>query len=443
MLPAPGSCHWNTASLKVRNVAGQVHEGAMRGCCEQVLLWLTESRIVDPEPSKGVRMSQMRRMSLVVGVSLATLASAALAIAQNSSGSGSGVNPATRNVQRQMVPGSTRGVEQAPAAALPPDTPVVTLKGVCEAAKRSEGQVCNTVITREQMDQIVARLAESSPQASHKQLAINYVRVLAASQLAEDRKLQRTPAVAAELLKRKGFGRIEVLAKAFYDQIEEAAANAPLAELQQYYANHASEFEEGEVLRLSLPASGATRNGMRLDPAIVKSEADALRKLAVVGYDFDQLQAQVYQDLGIAQPPPPTRLTMARRNSMPEDQAKVFDLPPGEVTPVIESFTRLVILKLVSKRIATFESVLPEIRDRLKQERLKQEIDAAYKSVSAEFNLQYVGLSAQPALFVLQGMSSLASAATSPDQRKGATSRRRMATNVAPTTMSPQGQSRR
>jgi hypothetical protein len=387
-------------------------------------------------------MRQMRRMSLVVVVSAAILAFAVVAIAQNSSGSGSAVNPAT-NMHRQMVPGSTPAVERAPApAALPSDTPVVTLKGVCAPAKRSEGQDCNTVITREQMDRIVARLAENSPQASHKQLAINYVRVLAASQLAEDRRLQRTPAVAAELLNRKEFGRIEVLAKAFYSQIEEAAANAPLADLQQYYANHPSEFEEGEVLRLSFPASGPTRNGMRLEPAIVQTEADALRKLAVAGYDFDQLQVQAYHDLGIVQPPPPTRLTMARRNSMPEDQAKVFDLPPGEVTPVIESFTRLAILKLVSKRIATFESVLPEIRDDLKQERLKQEIDAATKSVSAEFNLQYLGMSAQPALFVLQGVPSLTSAATSPDQRKAATSRRRMATSIAPNTMSPQGQSR-
>jgi len=193
---------------------------------------------------------------------------------------------------------------------------------------------------------------------------------------------------------------------------------------------------------LSFPASGPTRNGMRLEPAIVQTEADALRKLAVDGYDFDQLQVQAYHDLGIVQPPPPTRLTMARRNSMPEDQAKVFDLPPGEVTPVIESFTRLVILKLVSKRIAPFESVLPEIKDDLKQERFRQEIDAATKSVSAEFNLQYLGMSAQPALFVLQGVPSLTSAATSPDQRKAATSRRRMATSIAPNTMSPQGQSR-
>jgi hypothetical protein len=384
-------------------------------------------------------MSQMRRMSLLVAVDVAMLAIAVPAIAQNSSGSGSAVNRATTNMHRQMVPHSPSAVEQAPAPeALPPDTPVVTLKGVCEPAKQSESRDCKTVITREQMDQIVAQLIKSSPQASHKQLAINYVRILAASQLAEDRKLEKTPAVAAELLQQRGFGRIEVLAKAFYRQIEEASANAPMAELQQYYANHSSEFEEGEVLRLSFPESGLMSNGMRLNRAIVKTEADGVRNLAAAGYDFDQLQAQVYHDLGITQPPSPTRLTMARRNSMPEEQAKVFDLQPGEVTPVIESYSKLVILKLASKRVATFESVLPEIRDSLKQERLKQEIDATYESVSADFNLQYLGLSAQPTLFVLQGVPSLGLATAPPGQRKRAPAHRRTTTNTSPTTLPPQ-----
>jgi hypothetical protein len=104
--------------------------------------------------------------------------------------------------------------------------------------------------------------------------------------------------------------------------------------------------------------------------------------------------------------------------------------------------TQLVILKLVSKHIATFESVLPEIKADLKQERLRQELESASKSVTADFNLQYLGMSAQPALFTLQSNTqSSVHAATTPDQRKRTTSRRRMATNTAPTTMPPQTQS--
>ena len=178
---------------------------------------------------------------------------------------------------------------------------------------------------------------------------------------------------------------------------------------------------------------------MRWNGAMMKTEADGLRNRAVLGYDFDQLQAQAYSDLGIAEPLPPTRMAMARRNSMPEDQAQVFDLQTGEITPVIESYTKLVILKLVSKRIAPFESVLPEIKADLEQKRLKQELEKASKSVTADFNLQYLSVRAQPALFTLHGDMQSLNAATAPNQQRRM-ARRPMATNTAPAAMPPQTQ---
>ncbi|PYT96263.1 MAG: hypothetical protein DMG38_24475 [Acidobacteria bacterium] len=376
----------------------------------------------------------MRRVLL----NAALLACVTPAMAQNSNSSGTAANRATAKTNRQVVGSPTQAVKQAPTAVeLPAETPVVTIKGVCDPGKESDSQDCKTVITRGQMDQIVERMAPGTPPASQPQFAIKYVRMLAAAKLAEDRKLEDNPVVAAELQKKVGPGRADVLAKAFYQQMEEAAANATDSELRQYYAEHPSEFEEGEVLRLSLPTSEYSRNGMRWDRALLKTEADGLRSRAVAGYDFDQLQVQAYTDLGIPQPPPPTRLTMARRNSIPEVQAQVFDLQAGEVTPVIESYTKLVFLKLVSKHTATFESVLPDIKAAVKQKRLEQELEKASKSVTADFNLQYLGMHAQPALFTLHpDMQSLANAAT-PDQRRRV-SRRPMARNTAPATVPPQ-----
>jgi hypothetical protein len=370
----------------------------------------------------------------------ALLACVTSAMAQNSSSSQTAANRATTKTNRQVVGSPTQAVKDAPTAVeLPAETPVVTIKGVCDPGKKSDSQDCQTMITRGQMDQIVERMAPRTPPASQPQFAIKYVRMLAAAKLAEDRKLEDNPVVAEELRKKVGPGRAEVLAKAFYQQMEEAAANATDSELRQYYTDHPSEFEEGEVLRLSLPTSGYSRNGMRLDRAMLKTEADALRRRAVAGYDFDQLQVQAYTDLGIPQPPPPTRLTMARRNSTPEDQTQVLDVQPGEITPVIETYTKLVFLKLVSKHIATFESVLPDIKAVVKQKRLEQEIAKASKSVTADFNLQYLGMHAQPALFTLHGdMQALAKAAT-PNQRRRV-SRRPMATSTAPATVPPQPQ---
>jgi PPIC-type PPIASE domain len=373
--------------------------------------------------------------------SMAVLAWTMPAMAQNPVGNQTAQNPATANINRRAARRARQPAEPSPAPVeLPSETPIVTLKGVCDAAEKSDSPDCKTVITRGQIDRIVARVAPGAPQASKPQFAIEYARILAAAKLAVDRKLEDNPVVAAELEKKAGPARAEVLAKAFYRQVEEEAENASNDELQQYYAAHASNFEEGEVLRLSLPISGNLRNGMRLSPAMVKTEAEALRTRAAAGFDFDQLEVQAYRDFGITLPPPLTRLTIARRSSMPEDQGSVFDLQPGEITPVIESYGKLVILKLVSKHTATFESVLPEIKPEVKRERLGQEMAKASKSVTADFNLQYLGITDQPALFTVTGDApSLAHAAASlaPDSRRRAVARRPAASTRVPTPTKP------
>lgn len=361
-------------------------------------------------------------------LSATLLACAIPASGQNPSGIGSVTNSATMNSNRQTVRHTTKAAEQPPTPVdLPPDTPVVTLKGVCDPAKKSEIQDCKTVFTREQMDRIVARVAPRAPEAFSSQVAIKYVRMLAASKLADNRGLGNNPTVAAELEKQTQLGRMQVLAKAFYRQMEEHAENPTIAELQQYYREHMSEFEEGEVWRLSIPKSVLSPRGGRLDRAMVKAELDGLRARAALGYDFDQLQVQAYTDLDIKQTPPTTRLTMARRSSMPSDQAGVFNLQPGEITPVIDSYTNLVILKLASKHTASFDSVTPEILSGLKPALLKREIQTASENVSAEFNLQYLGMSTQPELFPLSGNAlALSEARTSPRARNRTLSQGRM-----------------
>jgi hypothetical protein len=285
-------------------------------------------------------------------------------------------------------------------------------------------------------------MAQGNPNASHRQMATDYVRMLAASKLANDRKLGNTPAVAVELEKQGPLGRLRVLSSAFYRQLEEDAGNPTTTEIQQYYEDHRSAFDEGEVLRLSIPYSAVSSGGMRVDRRILKAEVDSLRSRAAAGYDFDQLQVLAYKDLGINAVPPPTKLAMARRSSMAPDQEEVFDLQPGEVTPVIESYTHVVVLKLASKRTAPLESVLPEIKEDLRRARLQKEIQKASKSVTAEFNLQYLGLTAQPALFALpENAHPYTQAGIQPDARQRTVARRRIPATPAATIAQPQTQS--
>src|SRR5246127_83557 len=167
-----------------------------------------------PKSSEGKTKSFARSqgtgglMRSFVLFSAALLACTTQAIAQNSTGAGSAVNQGTTTMNRQTAHRPTQAAQPAaPAVGLPAETPVVTIQGVCEPGKKSDSPDCKTVITRGQMDQIVERLVPSASPASYPQLAIKYVRMLAAAKLAEERKLEDNPVVAAEVRKKDGPAR--------------------------------------------------------------------------------------------------------------------------------------------------------------------------------------------------------------------------------------------
>ena len=133
----------------------------------------------------------------------------------------------------------------------------------------------------------------------------------------------------------------------------------------------------------------ARTSGQPLDASAIKAKADELRERAAAGEDFDQLQREAYKDLGINVTPPPTKLNMVRRTSLPQDEAKVFDFNVGELSPVLESGGALVILKLESKQSIPIESAGPEIKSILQRDRLQHELQSATNNVKAQFNLKY------------------------------------------------------
>jgi len=188
-------------------------------------------------------------------------------------------------------------------------------------------------------------------------------------------------------------------------QIEEQAANVPASEIQKYYTDHQANFDEGEVLRLTIPKAAATESGQPLDASAVKATADALRARAAAGEDFDQLQQAAYKELGLEAPPSATKLNKVRRTRLAPDEAKVFELKAGEVSEVMESPGAFVILKLDSKQSIPIETAGSEIKAILRQARLEQEIQSASKNVKAQFNLTYLEMPAAPELFVAPALA--------------------------------------
>jgi hypothetical protein len=345
-------------------------------------------------------------------------------------------NPAGVTPSQQM-----RGQQPAPfgkpspaaEVEVPRETPVVTLQGVCDQLHVVGKQPCKTVVTRAQIDTLSDDVAPGAPSAARRTFALGYARLLAASAAAERQHLDKDPAVAAELQDQMKLARIRVLANNFYRQLEERAANVPASEIQKYYADHKANFESGEVRRLLIPRAAVTKGSqpLALDASDVKNRVDELVKRAAAGEDFDQLQQEAYILFGIEATPPATKVIMVRRTNLRPEEAKIFDLKVGETSQMVNSPDGFVILKLESKQAVPIEIAEREIKPILQRERMAQELQNAAKDVTAEFNLDYLGVSTQPELFVPPAVTQApVSKAAPPELRPRAPIRRRAPVNA-------------
>jgi hypothetical protein len=248
------------------------------------------------------------------------------------------------------------------------------------------------------MDSLINTLDPNAPPMYRRQFAINYARLLAASGVAERRHLDKDPAVANELQIQQKIVRMQVLANTLYQQMEVRAANVSTSEIEKYYTDHQADFEQGEVRRFSIPKPAPTTAQTQDEPAW-RAKADELRARAAAGDDFDQLQKDAYEELGIKATPPPTKLNMVRRLSLRPGEGIVFDLKPGDVSQVLDSEGTFVILKLESKQSISMEAARQEIQSVLRRERTQQELRNATQNAKAQFNLKYLNIPSAPELF--------------------------------------------
>jgi hypothetical protein len=106
---------------------------------------------------------------------------------------------------------------------------------------------------------------------------------------------------------------------------------------------------------------------------------------------------------------PPANALIVRRSDLQGEEAKTFDLSPGEVSTVLDLPGAYAFVKLESKQIMPIESARQEIETALRRERMQEAITKLGKRVSAQFNLQYLDMSSQPDIFGLTATNSVAS----------------------------------
>lgn len=281
---------------------------------------------------------------------------------------------------------------------VPPNRPVVTVKGVCQ--EKQDKSPCKTVVTREDLDRFIGASAPDAPAAVRGRAAIQYARTVAFSAMAEQQGLEKNPVLAKEMELQTKLLRMRILAIAFLQNLEAQSTTVLASETERYYQLHRDQYEEAKVRRVSIPMAVATAAGRMLDRETAKTEMEELRKRALGGEDdLNLLLRQSYERLQIQAEPQPASVVSVRRNKLQGDEGKVFDLNPGEITPVLELPASYAFYKLDSKDPVPIDSVRAEIEAALRRDAVQNQISKIGKRVTTDFDLQFLQLPSQPDVF--------------------------------------------
>jgi hypothetical protein len=291
------------------------------------------------------------------------------------------------------------------ATAVAADVPVLTIKGLCAQTTPTPGvegakSGCQTVVTRAQFEKLTDALRAGEQAQTRRHLAKAYPQFLVMAHEAEQRGLDKLP----RLKERLEFARLQILSQELMRQIQEEAAQVPEGDIEDYYQKNMAAFESVSVERIVIPIrtqvksplnQGATQ-GTATEDAMTK-EAELLRIQAATGDDFSELRQQAYDAAGVggnnATNP---KLGKLRRRGLPPAHASVFDLKPGQVSPVITDATGHYIYKLDSKGIESLDAVRPEITTTLRAQRAEKLIQSLEQPFTTKVNEAYFGADASP-----------------------------------------------
>ena len=334
----------------------------------------------------------------------------------------------------QAAPQPAPATPPAPAdtsASVPANAPVLTIEGVCaaqpkpaaakgSAAKPASAKIpastspadCKTVITKAQFEQLASNLAPNITPQMKKQLASVLPRLMAMAEDAKKQGLDKTP----QYKERVKFRTMQVLAEELQQNIQEEAGKVPDADIEKYYKDHPENFELYNLDRVFVPRSRQeselknepgkneklTEDEQKAKEAAAKAKAeegeqamtklaDDLRTRAAAGEDFLKLQKEAFEAAGMKIESPTVNLPSTRPTSLSPAHGAAFDLKPGEVSQVISDAGGHYIYKLNSKTETPLEQAKAEIRGRLQNERMREQMDKLNSSFKVETNEAYFG----------------------------------------------------
>ena len=316
---------------------------------------------------------------------------------------GQAAKPAARPTSPQAATASSATADNAAAANIGPATAVITIAGLCEKPPldKSKKTDCKTVVTRAEFEQLVAAVAPTIAAPARKQLASQYGMALVMVHKAHELGLDQGPRFQ-ELMR---VARIGVLTKELSAKLQEQAEKISDKELETYYHNNETSFQEVDLQRIFIPRSKQTPDSKDKpsDDAAAKDAAkkeqqdseDAMKKLAetlrgraAAGEDFAKLQDEAIAASGF-KGKPPTRLGKVRRTSLPPDQGEVFNLKVGETSQLLTTPNGYLVYKVGDKDTLPMDHVREEIISTLQSQRMQDAMQTIQHSATPELNPKY------------------------------------------------------
>ena len=284
---------------------------------------------------------------------------------------------------------------------LPPETPVISIKGLCPAEnspavsnKVPSTSDCGMTVTKQQFDNLVKAFNTNNqnvPPAQRRNLGQSYVELLIFSEAAKAAGVENTPAFleVMRVLRMKTAGDL------YRNQLAEQYRNPSQQEIEDYYKANQEKFEGAKLSRIFIPTNNpdpqATAEQKQNYQKKVSQVADDIQARAAKGEDMTKLQKEAYTTLAIAATPPTTDLSVARHGTFPPkiDQ-EIFSHKAGEVFRSDEG-TGHMIYKVESKQTSPLESVKAEIIQQLFRQKMEAKTKELNSAVHTEYDERYFG----------------------------------------------------
>ena len=305
----------------------------------------------------------------------------------------------------QATPPSLLNRDEKPAE-LPPDAPVISIKGLCPAEnsaavsnKVPANADCSMKVTKQQFDNLVKSFNTNNQnvtQAQRRNLGQSYVELLIFSEAAKAAGIENTPAFI-EVMR---VLRMKTLGDLYRNQLAEQYRNPSQQEIEDYYKANQEKFEGAKLTRIFIPKNDpdpqATADKKAEYQKKAPQVADDIQARAAKGEDMSKLQKDAYTVLAIGATPPTTDLGLARRGTFPPKiEQEIFSHKAGEVFRSDEA-TGYMIYRVDGKQTSPLETVKAEITQQIFRQKMEAKTKELNSAVHTEYDEKYFGPATAP-----------------------------------------------